>query len=211
MKLRKFWSVGRGARRGRPLGFATALLSNNLAIHTIPPGIEKFKMQHCLRSLECNIVADWERHLQSLQLHVQLHSFTERQKHNQMLPTVCIFTTRQRSCGEVMFSAVVFFSVSLSVHMRDPHVTTTVWLKALSFFKQVTQAVTCPRFSREEASTTKVVVLTYYFAIFFAETAWKWNNLDSGGGSTRPWHPLGSADDKNYTKKIRLLQKTKVR
>ena len=111
--------------------------------------------------------------------------------------------------GRNVFSRV-FFSVSLSVHMRDPHVTTTVWLKALSFFKQVTQAVTCPRFSREEASTTKVGVLTYYFAIFFAETAWKWNNLDSGGAHV-PGTPLGSADDKNYTKKLWLLQKTKVR
>ena len=174
------------------------------------PGIEKFKMQHCLRSLECNIIADWERHLQLLQLHVQLHSFTERQKHIQNVTNnVHFYHPSTKLWGRNVFSRV-FFSVSLSVHMRDPHVTTTVWLKALSFFKQVIQAVTCPTFSREEASTTKVGVLTYYFAIFFAETAWKWNHLDSGGAHV-PGTPLGSADDKNYTKKIRLLQKTKVR
>ena len=38
----------------------------------------------------------------------------------------------------------------------------------------------------------KVGVLTYYFAIFFSKTAWKWKNLDLGG--VHPWQPLGSAN-----------------
>ena len=36
-------------------------------------------------------------------------------------------------------------------------------------------------------ATPKVGVLTYYFAHFLLKTAWKWKNLDPGGGGGCPW------------------------
>ena len=41
----------------------------------------------------------------------------------------------------------------------------------------------------EGAPTPKVWVLTYHFANFLPQTAWKWKNLDLGGGARAPGAP----------------------
>ena len=54
------------------------------------------------------------------------------------------------------------------------------------------------RISQKGAPALKVEVPTYYLAIFFPKTAWKWKKLDRGGRARVPGVPLKSANAQTH-------------